>query len=113
MLERAFRGRISTENELSSANTAQKKFVRVRVTNSSIDTWPAGGKYAVKLSYRWRDLAAAVDHSDFSSTRIPIPYDLRGGETTDLVAQVLTPNLPGRYFLDIELLQENDHYIAT
>jgi len=90
--------------------------VRVLVTlrNSSQSIWPdpqmadpvklsAAG--AVRLSYRWWEGERDVLVADYT-TRSDLPWPLRPAETITLPLSVQAPVQPGRYRLQLDLVQE-------
>lgn len=63
------------------------------------------GRGAIRLGYRW--LAADSDRlvSDYAD-RVDLPHTLAPGETATLPLEVRAPSAPGRYRLQIDLVQE-------
>ena len=80
----------------------------ITVKNVSKVTWPSKpderGRYAVNLSYHWLDQKGST--VVFDGLRTPLPRDLKPGEAVDLKAQIQAPAKPGRYTLEVTLVQE-------
>ena len=81
----------------------------ITVKNASPVSWPSlpdvKGRYAVNFSYHWLTLKG--DMAVFDGLRTPLPKDLNPGESVDLHATIQAPKDPGRYMLEITLVQEN------
>jgi SAM-dependent methyltransferase len=77
--------------------------LRVLVKNASSTSWPARGERAVRMGARWRDGDAIID----GEARADLPSDLDPGEEGTIALAILTPGSPGRYALEVGLLQED------
>jgi hypothetical protein len=64
----------------------------------------SGGKFQVFLSYRW----LSTDHYPLSGfdSRNPLPHDLLPGQSIRFRLSVLAPDKPGKYYLELDLVQE-------
>jgi hypothetical protein len=82
--------------------------IPVRVTNPTIENWPAkgdgAGRYPVNLSYHWIDHGGRAVVMD--GKRAELPRDVQSGETVYLVLSADPPPLPGRYTLRLTMVQE-------
>lgn len=80
----------------------------VTVKNISPVSWPSKpdskDRYAVNLSYHWLDRSGKT--IVFDGLRTPLPRDLKPGESADLKAAIQAPEKPGRYILEVTLVQE-------
>ncbi len=80
----------------------------ITVKNASPVSWPSKpdhkNRYAVNLSYHWLDRNREV--VVFDGLRTPLPRDLGAGESADLKAAIRAPEKPGRYILEVTLVQE-------
>ena len=80
----------------------------ITVKNISPVTWPSKpddrGRYAVHLSYHWLDQKGSP--VVFDGLRTPLPRDLKAGESADLKARIQAPAKPGKYTLEVTLVQE-------
>jgi hypothetical protein len=81
----------------------------VQVQNNSSETWRClssdhSGKYKISVSYRW----LSSDHSPLGTfdNRMSLPHDLRPGASTSLDLAIHSPSIPGKYFLEFDLVQE-------
>jgi hypothetical protein len=82
--------------------------VTVEAKNTSVTTWRSlndmGGRYLVKLSYRWLG-ADKTPQSEFD-TRFVLPHDTAPGEQALFTVPVVAPFVPGTYYLEFDLVQE-------
>ena len=81
----------------------EQRKVSIRVINLGTATLSGLGKYPVRLSYQWRDTS---DKTEGFNYRTDLPATLRPGETIVMAADLQAPTAPGRYHLDIDLVQE-------
>lgn len=86
----------------------QRLLAAVSFKNASPRTWPSKpdtkGRNAVTLSYHWldqKDRPVVID-----GLRTPLPHDLSPGEAVQLQAAIQAPDQPGRYTLQMTLVQE-------
>ena len=86
----------------------QRLLADVSLKNVSASTWPSTpdpkGLNAVNLSYHWFNQKKRV--IVFDGLRTPLPHDLSPGESVRLNAAVQAPDQPGRYMLEVTLVQE-------
>ena len=110
-----FRARLALPDLPASAGLAaemvpagRQKILTVRVRNESPIVWPAlgdaDGRYQIKLGSHW--LSERGDLVADDDGRTLLPYDLRPGDEVELPLLVTTPNRPGRYILQVDLVQE-------
>ena len=97
------------ENTIPNRMSAGKDVVGdVVIRNISKSTWPsradAKQRNNVTLSYRWKDPKGQVVVAD--GLRTPLPQDLAPGESVRLKMNIAVPARPGRYVINVTLLQE-------
>jgi len=97
------------ENTIPNRMSAGKDVVGdVVIRNISKNTWPsranAKNRNNVNLSYRWKDLKGKVIVAD--GLRTPLPQDLAPNESVRLKMNVTAPARPGRYVINVTLVQE-------
>jgi cell division septation protein DedD len=97
------------ENTIPNGMSAGKDVsADVVIRNISKNTWPsranAKNRNNVNLSYRWKDPKGQVIVAD--GLRTPLPQDLAPGESVGLKMNIAAPGRPGRYLLNVTLLQE-------
>jgi cell division septation protein DedD len=97
------------KNDIPSTMTAgNKSFADVVIRNISKQTWPsqpnANNRNQVNLSYRWKDPRGQVLVAD--GLRTPLPRNLAPGESVRLKMSIETPARPGRYVIEVTLVQE-------
>jgi hypothetical protein len=81
--------------------------VQVRTTNASPVSWahdiPAGRHICV--ANHWLDAAGSVAVPDDGRARLPLA--IAPGESVDIPLQVQAPTVPGRYQLEVDLVQNH------
>ena len=101
---------VAFESYKVAAEMASGKTVSADITvkNVSPMTWPSKpdhkNRYAVNLSYHW--LNRKGEPVIFDGLRTPLPGDLPPGESVLLKAAIEAPAKPGRYMLELTLVQE-------
>lgn len=75
--------------------------VRVWVTNRGVAEWPVGEQ--VRLGDHWLEGGAVVVRDD---GRADLPHVVRPGERVELTMSVRAPDAPGRYELELDMMQE-------
>ena len=92
-------------SEMKSGKTVSAD---ITVKNISPVVWPSKpdnqDRYAVHLSYHWLSPKGAT--IVFDGLRTPLPRDLKPAESVDLKAAIQAPAKPGRYILEVTLVQE-------
>ncbi len=78
--------------------------IPVTLTNTSGQTWRAGGARPVHLSYHWADPSGKRLISE--GERTDLPADVPPGGETTLQAKVKAPDDPGDYLLQWDLVEE-------
>ncbi len=76
----------------------------VRLRNTSGEAWPSGPGGRVKLAYHWLDEPGEA--IVFEGARTAFAGALAPGEEAGLTQQVLMPEAPGRYRLQVDLVYE-------
>lgn len=102
----AYRARLELCEEDLTMIAGQTRTLEVNVHNASSEIWP-GGAYRrpqIRVGYRWREEQGAIAVADGSHT--PIPSELRPGRDTLVPAVVIAPAIPGRYVLELDLVEE-------
>jgi len=96
-------------HKIASQMTSGKTIsANITVKNISPVTWPSKpdtkGRYAVNLSYHWLNQKGVP--VVFEGLRTPLPKDLKPGESVNLNAAIQAPANPGKYTLEVTLVQE-------
>ncbi len=81
----------------------------VRIVNAGDDVWAAGDA-PIRLGWRWR---LAADQPVLRDGRDLLTATLRGGEELRQVLTVVTPDAPGDYLLEVELVHEHVRWFGT
>jgi hypothetical protein len=98
-----FKVRLDMIDTTQIMKAGEQRRVSIRVINLGTATLSGLGKYPVRPSYQWRD---SSDKSEGFNYRTDLPASLRPGESIVMAADLHAPNAPGRYHLDIDLVQE-------
>jgi hypothetical protein len=88
----------------STAAVETRLMCGVMVRNRSWRAWRSDGGAPVFASYHWLDANGAVAVQD--GARTPLPRPLEPGAECALTLRVDTPEVPGRYFLAVDLVEE-------
>jgi 4-amino-4-deoxy-L-arabinose transferase-like glycosyltransferase len=103
-----FRAELSVKNSPAILRAKKQAVVSVRIKNISAVTWLArergGSPHQVSLGNHWLDASGKTAIND--DGRSALLRNLAPGETTELALPVNTPARPGRYILEIDMLQE-------
>jgi ubiquinone/menaquinone biosynthesis C-methylase UbiE len=97
----AMRAEIRVDDAPGMLTAATSATVRAVVTNLSGHPWPAGR--LVKLGNHWYSGENLVIQDD---GRTDLPHDVAPGESVPLDLLVTAPSLPGRYLLQLDMVQE-------
>ncbi len=85
-------------------------FFRVHVTNRSVFTWPTRGHRMVLVGALWRRDGGIF--GDQARGSIPADIGLGPGEDVTITLALRAPERPGRYTLELGLLQEHVAWFA-
>jgi hypothetical protein len=105
----AARASINSSDLPRALDAGQRQTLNVIVRNVGGVTWPAvgewDGRYAVTLRDRW--LSADGSPVNVEDGKARMPYDLEPGDTAGLSLQVVAPEAPGDYVLELDVAQES------
>jgi SAM-dependent methyltransferase len=79
--------------------------IRARVKNISSVTWRAGLFSSIRLGNHWLDANGCMTIRD--DGRAELPGDLNPGEQAELRLTVISPQEPGMYQLELDMVQEH------
>lgn len=103
-----FRAELLVDAPPSNMRSKKQTVLLVRIKNISAITWPArergGGVHQVSVGNHWLTPSGQTIVND--DGRSALLRDLKPGETIELPLSVNTPAVPGRYLLEIDMLQE-------
>ncbi len=115
----AFKAQLSFAYQFPDVVSVNRRLnVNLLVKNLSQISWPFGGqrdgKYKVQVGNRWLDSSG----SQKEDAKGELPYDLQPGDTAEVFMVITTPQTPGSYTLEFDLVQEQvtwfrDHGSAT
>jgi hypothetical protein len=103
-----FRAELSVDTPPSNVRAKKQAVLLVRIKNISMVTWPArergGGVHQVSVGNHW--LAPSGQTLINDDGRSALLRDLKPGEAIELPLTVNAPAVPGRYLLEVDMLQE-------
>lgn len=109
----AFQARIEQVDHIEFLHSGEKKKIRVRITNQSPKPWAEhaqGRALELNLGNHWLSAAGQVLVLDDARTRVPTPVLPEQTVQVDLL--VKAPTAPGRYILELDLVQEGVSWFA-
>ena len=93
---------------------ALQRKVRITVKNISTEIWPAkgmsDGKFQINVGNHWLDKKGVTVINDQS--RMPLPHDIKPGESVQYSIEVQAPSTPGEYKLVFDMVQEQVAWFA-
>ncbi|MBM3296750.1 MAG: methyltransferase domain-containing protein [Candidatus Aminicenantes bacterium] len=112
--ESAFRARLKPAEKRLTAVEDSDIVLSVLVRNDSPVTWPArgepGGRWVLNLANHWLDGRGRVLVSD--DGRAQLPQDMAPGTEVPFRIWVRAPARPGRYLLELDMVQEDVSWFA-
>lgn len=104
----AFTARIALDRPPTRVRPNRRKTLLVRIKNCGAVTWPAtfptDGACLIRLGNHWLDADGNMVVCDDGRTRLP--RDVRPGEEIVVPLTITGPEQPGRYTLELDLVQE-------
>lgn len=80
--------------------------VPVTLRNTGTIPWPRGGEHPTYLAYHWQRDDGPTTHADYEGTRTELAVDVDPGGVLEVAATVRAPDVPGKYRLQWDLVQE-------
>jgi SAM-dependent methyltransferase len=106
---RACRARLRVDAATLSLDANQEVAIKVSVENTSQSRWAAlpnrRGGHRINLANHWLDAEGELVQRD--DARCPLPHDVEPGTPVELMLGVHAPAFDGRYYLELDLVQEN------
>jgi hypothetical protein len=106
--DNAFNATIAMVNQVDQFRAGLQQTLDVTVKNTSGSVWPAltrnDSRFRVRLGNHWFDESGKTFALD--DGRSELPFDVKPGEQVLMQLAVRPPNKPGRYVLEIDMLQE-------
>ena len=110
-----FRARVVPLDLPATLRPGATATVRVLVQNEGDTIWPAlwdhEGRYQVNLGYHWHDESGRV--VAFENNRTSLAADLEPGGQAEISLAITAPQAPGRYVLEVEMVQEHVAWFQT
>jgi hypothetical protein len=108
-----FRVSWSSSGLPDSMPQAEKQTVRIAVENTGNSSWTASGPRAVHLSYHWRKGGCGGAVEVWDGARTSLPGNIESGSAVEVEAVVKTPNSPGAYCLQFDLVKEKVDWFSA
>jgi 4-amino-4-deoxy-L-arabinose transferase-like glycosyltransferase len=89
----------------------QVSTIQVTARNTGNVYWPSGGIMPVRVGHRWLDAAGRM--VDEAQQRVSLPQNVEPGAEVTVQVELVAPAGPGRYTLQLELIQENFAWLST
>ena len=106
-----FRAEFIAHSRPNALRADQLYVVEVTVVNRGTQSWVSKTPYfPVRLSYHWRDREGKTVVWD--GVRTDFPYPVRPGQTFTARAILITPEQPGSYILEWDLVQEEINWFS-
>ncbi|MEM7034371.1 MAG: N-acetylmuramoyl-L-alanine amidase, partial [Chloroflexota bacterium] len=97
-----------------TASAGQTITVALTIKNTGAFTWVQGGPNPFRMGFRWFDSTGQMvqlpANFDF---RTPLPRDVRPNQSVALQAQLRTPDEPGSYRLQWDMVHENITWFSS
>jgi SAM-dependent methyltransferase len=103
----ALKCRITVPQSSVTARAGDSITVEATVENTGDRAWPAGSpadRFQIRLGNHWRDEAGGA--VVFDDVRVNLPGDVPAGGRVAIPITVQAPAKPGRYVLELDMVQE-------
>ncbi len=106
LLESAYRASIAPLERDVRMTIGERRPLHFRFENLGTETWPWDADLGptIRASYRWRNLSGTLVTSD--GLRSAFPADVPPGAAAVVPLDVIAPQLPGGYMLEVDLVHE-------
>lgn len=105
-----FRASLKAMARLQSMKPAVDALLQVRAINQGDVAWPSTGRNPVNASYRWLTAQGEIEVAD--GLRTALPEDLGPSLAAIIPLHIRSPSKPGRYVLQVSLLQEQNAWFV-
>ncbi len=102
--ENGFKAEIIVKDPPLSLKAASPSVIKTTVKNISEANWPSYGRYSVRLSYHWLNSEGKIIADN--GLRTDFAKDIMPNKEIELEAKITTPDKPGNYILDFDMVQE-------
>lgn len=104
--ESAYRASVTRLEREPRMTIGERRALHFRFENQGTETWPWDADLGptIRASYRWRNLAGTLVTSD--GLRTAFPADVPPGAAAVVPLDVIAPQLPGGYMLEVDLVHE-------
>jgi hypothetical protein len=99
-----FRCSLDLMSPIDIADRSSDVLLQIRTANRGSETWRSGGRYPVRLSYRW--LSKQGDTLVADGLRSELSSDIVPGGSAVILLHLRTPDEPAEIFLMVSLVQE-------
>jgi FkbM family methyltransferase len=98
-------GSIHTAEPVPQVHAGGRTEIKVRVSNTGLETWHAEGEHPVLLCYHWKKPDGDMDVFDGVRTRL-VDAEVASGSTFEQAMTISSPGEKGAYRLVLTLVQE-------
>jgi hypothetical protein len=114
LADAAFKAEITGVDAVLKLKPLQSAIYKITVKNISTETWPAkgmsDGKFQINVGNHWLDKKGVTVINDQS--RMPLPHDIKPGESVTSIEYCTAPSTPGEYKLVFDMVQEQVAWFA-
>jgi len=114
LADAAFKAEITGVDAVLKLKPLQSIIYRITVKNISTEIWPAkgmsDGKFQINVGNHWLDKKGGTVIGD--QTRMPLPHDIKLGESVQYSIEVKAPSISGEYKLVFDMVQEQVAWFA-
>lgn len=114
LADAAFKAEITGVDAVLKLKPLQSIIYRITVKNISTVTWLAkgmsDGKFQINVGNHWLDKKGVTVINDQS--RMPLPHDIKPGESVQYSIEVKAPSISGEYKLVFDMVQETVNWFA-
>jgi hypothetical protein len=101
-------GAITSKDSEIKLSAGERNCVHVNFENRSNTIWQTCEETPIFLSYHWFLASGELFHYDGLRTALSLP--VAAGEVCELTLNVLSPPLPGNYFLELTAVMEGEFW---
>jgi len=114
LADAAFKAEITGVDAVLKLKPLQSAIYKITVKNISTVIWPAkgmsDGKFQINVGNHWLDKKGVP--VTYDQARMPLPYDIKPGESVQYSIEVKAPSIPGEYKLVFDMVQEAVNWFA-
>ena len=109
LVDAAFKAEITGVDPVLTLKPLESTIYRITVRNISTEIWPAkgmsDGRCQINVGNHWLDQKGGTVIND--QTRMPLPHDIKPGDSVQYSIEVTAPSVLGEYKLVFDMVQEH------